>query len=795
MERKTYPTIFRNFSIALLLLFSSNIFSCGWGESYETSRLALFRASRPNFIKLGDYGYSLDLYSESTKVSDRDQKQNCREWIAKLGGTIKVDDVYAILYQTNAEEFENAMQSNALATVFKDNSFVKSLSLPKNKPFLDYISVAKQMEYSHQNDGKWESWEVSENQSEGVNDYAKRYIEFDKIIKKTKDLFLKQRYAFLQLRSIFYEGMTAYELDKNETPNTIQSLYDTYFKDNTKTILAPWAMYYMALKLENKALANYYLSKVLVNCDDKGNAVIRHFDEKLTNETLAFAQNDFERGIIKSIKLLYNPAPALEDLKEIAVLMPESEYFSFLVQREVNKIEDWIFTPKYSNSTRSDYINYDESKTEEDYAKARLENEQKDLKYLQDLKVLLIEIQEKSSGEQKDFLSSAVAQLCFINDEIDAGNAYTQQISEKANPSIQLQKNVQLALVALKQNDIKTPETQEKLYNCFNDIENAVEKDNTLFKSMYSLYRIASADFYDKKEIATAGLLYMKSGTKQGNITDYSYYDFYGMMRFYDYIGYFDRMATPKDMDVLIALTEKSDKSNFEKYICSGNIAQDVNVYRDLKGTLAFRNNDLELASKTFSEMPKDFWEKTYEFKNYLNENPFFPKALQTDPKSRNFKYKFNKLDFVNEMIKLQKSKLASDYLKLANAYFNVSAYGNAWMMTSYEQSGGSYNDYIYGDSTENEKKYGLGNYLNLDLAKEFYQKALLSSTNKEQKAVCSLMLFECDYYNNSAFTYDKEGKFTVLYKGNAVKDFYSIYEDTKVFKKYNCPLLENFIN
>jgi hypothetical protein len=788
MEHKTYPTIFRNFSIAVLLLFSSNIFSCGWSESYETSRLALFRASRPSFIKLGDYSYSLDLYSESPQVSDRDQKQNCREWIAKLGGGIKVDDVYAILYQTSAEEFENAIQSKDLATVFKENTFVKSLSLPKNKPFLDYISVAKQMEYSHQNDGKWESWEESDNQYEGVNDTPNRIIEFDKLIKNSKDKFLKQRYAFLQLRSIFYGGMTAYKLDENETPNTIQSLYDTYFKDNTKTILAPWAMYYMALKLENKALSNYYLSKVLVNCDDKGNAVIRHFDEKLTNETLAFAKNDFERGIIKSIKLLYNPSPALEDLKEIALLMPESEYFSFLVEREVNKIEDWIFTPKYSNSTRSDYIDYDENKTEADYVKARLENEQKDLKYLQDLKTLLIEIQEKSSGEQKDFLSAAIAQLCFINDEIDAGNTFTQQISEKANPSIQLQKSVQLALVALKQNDIKTPETQEKLYNCFNDIENAVENDNTLFKSMYSLYRIASSDFYNKKDVVTAGLLFMKSGTKQG-----SYY--YSQKYFYNYIGYFDRMATPKDMDVLMALAEKSNKTNFEKYICSGNIAQDLNVYCDLKGTLAFRNNDLELAGKTFSEMPKKFWEKTYEFKNYLNENPFFPKALQTDPKSRNFKYKFNKLDFVNEMIRLQKSKSASDYLKLANAYFNVSAYGNAWMMTSYEQSGGSYNDYIYGDSLENQKKYGIGNYLNLNLAKEYYQKALLASTNKEQKAVCSLMLFECDYYNNSAFTYDKEGKFTVLYKGNAIKDFYSIYEDTKVFKKYNCLLLENFIN
>jgi hypothetical protein len=787
MERKTFQTIFRNFSLFFLLFFSSNTFSCGWSESYETSRLALFRASRPSFIKLGDYGYSLDLYSVTPQVSNRDQKINCQEWVAKLGENIKVDDVYAILYQTNSEVFENTVQSNTLESVFKENSFIKSLNLPKNKPFLNYISVAKQMEYNNQINGKWEAWEESDNQPQGINDYATRDIEFDKLIKNSKDTFLKERYAFLSLRAAFY----------NQSPQNLQELYDTYFKDNTKTILAPWAMYYMALGIENKAMANYYLSKVLVNCDDKGNAVIRHFDEKLTEETLAYAKNDFERGIIKAIKLMYNPAPALEDLKEISLLMPESEYFSFLVQREVNKIEDWIFTPKYSNSTRIDYIDYDESKTEGDYAKARLENEQKDLKYLQDLKALLIEIQTKSSGEQKDFLSAAIAQLCFINDEIDLGITYTQQISTNANPSIQLQKNVQLTLVALKQNDIKSIETQEKLYNCFNNVENAVENDNTLFKSMYSLYRIASANFYDKKDVVTAGLLFMKSGSKQDNFGEYEYsMDYYSNKYFYSYIGYFDRVATTTDIDVLIALTQKSDKTNFEKYICSGNITQDINVYRDLKGTLAFRNNDLELASKIFDEMPKDYWEKTYEFKNYLNENPFFPKALQLDENSkRNFKYDFNKAQFVKTMIKLRDSKSASDYLKLANAYFNVSAYGNSWMMTSYEQSGGSYNDYVYGDSLENEKKYGLGNYLNLNLAKEYYLKALQLSNNKEQKAVCSLMIFECDYYNQSAYTFNEAGDFIILYKGNEIKNLYSIYKGTKVFDKYNCQLLENFIN
>ncbi len=786
MERKTYSTIFRNFNIAFLLFFSPNIFSCGWSESYETSRLSLFRASRSSFVKLGDYAYSLDLISEFTQISDRDQKQNCREWIAKLGGNIKIDDVYTILYQTESEVFQNALESKKLTTIFKDNSFAASLNLPKNKPFLNYISIAKEMEYINQVGGKWESWNEPNNQQERKNFIGNRSIQFDELIKNTKDTFLKQRYAFLCLRSSFY-----YQCPASKTSQSIEELYDAYFKDNNKTVLAPWAMYYMALSLENKALANYYLSKVLVNCDDKGNAVIRHFDEKLTNETLAFAKNDLERGIIKSIKLFRNPAPALEDLKEISLLMPESEYFSFLVQREVNKIEDWIFTPKYSNSTRSDNIDYSENKTEADYAKARLENEQKDLKYLQDLKSLLIEIQEKSLGEQKDFLSAAIAQLCFINDEIDAGNSYTQQISEQANPTIQLQKNLQLALVALKQNDLKTPETQEKLYGFFNNIENAVETDNSLYKSMYSLYRIASNDFYNKKDITTAGLLYMKSEDKK---FDYDYY--YGSrVYFYNYIGYFDRMATPRDMDVLIALVEKRDKTNFEKYICSGNITQDTNVYRDLKGTLAFRNNDFELASKTFDEMSKDFWQKNYEFKNYLNEDPFFPKALQTNPESRNFDYKFNKAEFVRTLLKLQKSKLASDYLKLANAYFNVSVYGNAWMMCNYEMSGGSYNDYIYGDSLENQKKYGLGNYLNLNLAKQYYKKALLASTNNEQKAVCSLMLFECDYYNGSAFKYDKEGKFISFYKSNEIKNLYSIYNKTKVFQKYNCPLLENFIN
>ena len=781
MERKTFRVIILIFSQLILLVLPNNIFSCGWSESYETTRLVLFRAELPSFLKLDKYVYSTDLYNYSDRISHRDQDINCKEWIAKLGGNIKPEDVYEILYKTDSAVLQNAIESDSLISRFNQNSFISNLVLPKNKSFLKYVSIAKRCEFGNEIDNKWENWGLTNQDVILDNEYP----NLDDLTLKQTDYFLKQRYAFLNLRSSFYE----------QNPTKVKDLYDKYFKNNSNTILAQWAKYYMSLGLKNKAETNYNLSQILVKSDDKANACVQHFNDSLVVQTLAYAKNNTEKGILKSIPLLYNPAPTIESLKEIATLIPDNDIFSFLVQREINKLEDWIFTPKYSNNSRSD--NYEDEAAKLAYQKAILENEQKDLKALQDLKSLLIEIEPKSKGQQKDFINSAIAQLCFINDEIDEGKKHTNFISANANPSIQVQKNVQLALITLKQNDLKSDETKEKLYNYFNEIEDAASDNASLFKSMYSLYEIASQNYFKIKDITTAGLLFMKSNNKKDNYNDFGYDYYYNRKYFYTYVGYFDRYAQPKDIDILMDLAQKNNKTNFEMYICSGNIPKDINYYRDLKGTLEFRNNDLELAQKTFASMPKKFWKTTYYFKDYLNENPFFPKVLNYANPNRKFNYDFNKADFVKEMIRLSNSKLVSDYLKLANAYFNVSSYGNSWMMTSYEQSEGSYNDYIYGDSSEKEKKYGLGNYLYLNLAKDYYKKALELSNNKEQKAVCSLMIFECNYYNFASLKYeDIEGSVSRIFKpGREIYDFNSIYADTKVYKKYNCPLLDQFIN
>ncbi|MCV9931623.1 hypothetical protein OIU80_04960 [Flavobacterium sp. LS1R47] len=780
MESKTYPDITRIFSSLILLFAFQASFACGWYESAETSRLALFKSEREGFLKLHYFCYSANSYHEVSQVSNRDQELNCLEWQKKIGTNVSTADIYTILYETDSDKFQAAYKNHTLKQVFAKNTFIATLLRLKNKPFLDYLVFAKKLEYNNIPSSKWESWGSINSYQENVNTVA--IGDYNQKILSAKDAFLKQRYAFLILRDRFYSS------DKAE----VISLYDTYFANNKNTILEPWALYYKALCIDDYPLQNYLLSKVFATCDDKTYAVMQHYNFKQTAATLRLAKNDEERNMILIIESMRNPAPDLNTMKQVYSLDSNSVYFSFLVQREINKLEDWIFTPKYS-SNKIPAVSFNQMSWYDNYEKAKAENFNKDIFYLRELKQFLIDAHSKVSGEQKDFMASAISQLCFIDDEIDLGKKYVNMISVKANVSIQLQKNIQLALVALKQDNLKEKDTQNNLFNYFNAIEDLVQEDNSLLKNLYSLYRIASDEFSKQGDKTTAGLLFLKSNLKKEATDSWYYYT----PSFYEYTGYFERYATLEDMDDLIALYQKEDKTPFEKYICAGTTAPDVNFYRDVKGTIAFRKNNLAIAYQVFASMPSNFWQKNYEYKNYLNEDPFVPKVLKK-AKERKFNYRFNKAEFVAKLIELKKENTPTSNLLLAHAYFNVSYWGNSWMMLAYDWTSGgeNYSDYVYGENNyDAEMKYQNSNYYRCTLAKMYYEKALKMSKNKEEKALASLMIFECnyyDYYRDFDISHEEQAAFK---SGKEIVDFYSVYNTTKTFKQYNCPLLKAFIN
>ena len=256
-------------------------------------------------------------------------------------------------------------------------------------------------------------------------------------------------------------------------------------------------------------------------------------------------------------------------------------------------------------------------------------------------------------------------------------------------------------------------------------------------------------------------------------------------------------------MDNLIELLEKQKKTSFEAYLCGEHLSP-LNMYKDLKGTIAFRNLDLALADATFSEIPETFWDTNYEYKYYLNEDPYIPKNWNYVHK-RDFNYDFSKPRFIKELIALEKeakenpAKAAENYLKLGHAFFNCSYWGNSWMMTSYGMSSSepysSYSDLLFGAQYPQRQKMQEGNYYYCRVAKKYYEKALAAKHDNEQGATASMMVHSCDYlaYEAKGFgIYEKRKDFVA---GNAIQDFFGKYSDTDVFRRMRCGGLERFVD
>ena len=783
-----------------------NLFACGWGESAETYRLALFRAEVSKMSVFRPFYYSASLYNNTDPDPQGfDKAINCAEWQKKIGLDVSVSDIDIILYQTNPELLELARQNQSLAETFSGNTFIQKLLLKKNIDLLEYLIFAKKIEYTNsESSWKWEAWDNPKpwrNYSEYVfkGKATIDYKDFQSLT-QIKDEFLQKRYAFLMLRFNCQTHLYDEAL----------KIYNRFFENkSSNSIIDSWALLFKALALDNKGetlKANYLYSLVFDQTDEKKFIALQCFNATPTmlEQTLLLAKSPYEKAVIKAMALFRNPGPVLSELEKIEGLAPENKYLPALVMREINKIEDWIFTPAFTQYGPS--VSYKPQGEEWDGGKLRKKNYKTDIAYLAKFVNFLQGYQIHTKGELRDFITISLAHLSFINDNISAGKEYLRSISKTANSSIVMQKMIDDALIELKTGDVKSEDVKNKLLNCIQRLEKSAKRQHIANKNLYSLLRIISAEYEKNKDFATAGLLFLRSETNSSQFNEYESLDNYW---YYWYIAYFDRYATTADIDHLLTLIAKKRKTPFEQYICSKTLGT-IDMYNDLKGTIAFRNNDLEMAFTSFSAVQDSFWAKNYEFHYYLRKNPFVPVAWSWNSKQIPA-YKFTKTRFIKELIELKKEELtkpknpADLYLKLGNAYYNCSYWGNSWMMVSYgktmneEDYGDDYGselDYTFGPMHDNKKRIHHGNYYHCNIAWQYYQKALETATNKEQKATAVYMLHNCEYDKyllGKGNQYDPDNKIKFV-ADNYLKDFYSLYRNTKTFEDYHCPILDDFV-
>jgi hypothetical protein len=266
-------------------------------------------------------------------------------------------------------------------------------------------------------------------------------------------------------------------------------------------------------------------------------------------------------------------------------------------------------------------------------------------------------------------------------------------------------------------------------------------------------------------------------------------------------IDFLRNSLVSKDVERLYALMDSKQPNKFEAYLISHNAVKKTDVI-DFAGTAFLRDYDYANAIAWFK---KSADKKT----GVINTNPFIDLLYDREEAlPAEAKFTTTKLAFADEMLRLQKlaetdkANAAKHLYKMATGFYNMTYYGHAWKLVQYYRSG-SDGYYIPNDATAFQKEY-----YGCFKAKEYFEKAMTASTDKNFKARCLFMMAKCTQkqlhrpqYDEYASNYDKmdaaEQKYFWDFKRNKYfPQFIKEYSTTPFYKEaYNsCSYLRDFV-
>ncbi len=792
----------KTLKIIIIILLSGNyftntVYSCGWYEDEESYRISAFRAEISELLGYRSFYYTPKLLNSFIPaINNTDRYKNIEEWQKLLNGKCRLEDAFTLLYKVKPDLFMLAYQHKTLNEAFEGNTFIELLTKPENKQWLEYFAFAKKNEFNNQYIG--DPWKEKYGYEIGTISHELIQTAKSKLL-NSKNKNLQERYAYHLIR--LYR-----QTDQNE--KCIET-FNNYFKDSENmSVLKTWSLLHKAEALNavgKKVEANYLFSKIFNLGEEKRVRAYRFFSKDLLNETLKLAKNKEEIAGIWAIMAIKNPGPAFKEIKLVVKNAPHHPSIPILIMREINKLEDWIFTPELTSHSPSLHSDEDFNEWEDNYEKIKEKNRAKDLNYLKEINNW-IRINYKVFDPQiADYIKLARAHLHLIARENNSAITLFNSISKNAPRVIHIQKNIELSLFYAFENKLTDQKVQTKLAQTLTELEKITQLNHVYGKPLYSLATIVSKAFVKENNIPFAGLLKLKAERYKDAYEDFGH-NHWSIEKWHDQnyywkIAFFDRYASVADMNQLINLIEKRKKNKFEQYLCKQNLAT-KNALLDLKGTIALRMGDLKATNNAFSGIPIDYWKNNYEFSTYLDENPFITNYFKTDT----LPFKFNKALIIKELVALEKeatsnpSKTVANYIKIGNFFYNASYWGNSWMMLSYiwtsNPNGYSFSfryDILFNKLLKTADNFE-NSFYKCSIALKYYNKALGFAKNKEQLAMIYFMKHCCEYNQYQWREEQSErNNFDEKFSHESLKQLYANYKETTTFKQIRCSLLDDF--
>jgi len=772
----------RNFLIFILTLVSKSLCACGFYPYGEDTRISLFNPCVFGYYSYAEFFYSSNSFgsfnSDTIKFPASYVEPNTKLWFDYCRGKVDIPSIHDAVYKLYDSEIDEQ----------SPNAMIQYLYKQKDSHALNYLRFAKHCEFfNSRQDDPWERQTFSA--------MPKRTELMNKAInlsEKVQNRELKKRYAFLAIRLAWY----------NQHYDKVDSLFAASFeKTANKDILYYWSLYFKSFTEKNSARANFELAQVFANAVDKRFVCHQYFNKKISLEqALQFAKTNEEKANIYLLAGIEKYDKTLPYLKKMYEYNPASDGLSFLLLREINKIEDFVFTPYYTFFLPS--LSYDYwSDRNEPSVQQILNRAERDRIYAKEV-LQFVSTVDLRKVKNSLFWQSCKAYLQFITRDYNSCLALINQLEKSVsdNGLANQMKIIKALALTAKQthgNAIIPTETQSTLI---------ANKSNGQF-----IFAVGKELEY-LGNTSDAALLYSKlAQTWYGETSDGSTTVFwktkkkgqsayYGGDYFTDYFDYTDVAYSPEQTQNLIDNVqknkEKKDSFSVFKYEV---LKEQVPRLYDLLGTKYIRQNKLENALSAFEKAGNQYWNRAYttweDNANIFDQNPFYslkytPQFIAPADTIRLNKYTVTK-QLINYLHRAEdKNEKDRDYyyFLVANAYYNMGRYGNVWMMRRF--NGWS----AYSLSTiEDEAEFRQSN-----LAKQYYLQAKQYAKTGKFKALCLRMVIRCEKHkieykniedwNHNNYDYDSiiaSNKYYLDLKTNYAEYFDDLVSNCDYFEKY----------
>ncbi len=674
---------FRISLTALLFLLPRTVFHACVGEGYEEDfRFWLFQPNLVNIVGLLPFTYSSNNYYTPNDPYDRwgDKLDttfyaaNIEEWHVATNKKADKKDIHRILYQTAPERFS----SNQVGS----EPFVRVLQQPENGELYNYLLFSKQCEEGMNNPSLWD-----EERQKHLIPIKNALVTGETLLRNAQTPFVKLRTAYQLMKLSQYAGDTAKSLD----------YYNNHIKNSkSSSWIESSAMFYYATTLKDVIQRNYWLAKTFEWSIDKRKRAVQLFEFEHFDKTLLLAKSNHEKAVLHLMAALQKEGRQLPELEKIYGLDPTHKDFNMLIEREVNKVEGWLYS-KVLSYRQDDYFDGEEGND-------KTKNLRTDFEYLKDVRQFIEKVVSDGKQTDKAFLQLSLAHLAFIAQDFDGADKYLKKASaeKSTNNAIRIQLEITRVMTQVGRKLDANAETQILNLLALLDKEKANILDYKMLKAQ--LMRWLAERYLAKGDLTKCVLLTSKHHLDMGAGNFYS-----------KLMG----LATPKDYETILALLDKKvGLTPFESFLVSDpkpyglsyddeNVEYDekigglrhktkgvpkgwsVDKIKDYYGTYYLLNDDLEKALAIFKTIPTSFW-SDFPYKNYLSNNPFITgvRIESKSPLNDTLLQCNNKADLLQKIIDLKKDatqnkeKQAESCFLLGNVYYNMTQDGKAWLMS-----------------------------------------------------------------------------------------------------------------